>query len=249
MPRSRSRASRSSSCSRETGPPSYASLPGSSPNAPVSRANAGVSSSSACRRAAASSVPSAATWSVHGSTASRDDRPFATRRSAAFRWPTTAPYSADNPARAGNSRPSARSKYARRTAGAPFTIPSRSGVKTSVETSARSSSAARNGPPFSFARLPFPGSSVTSSSSGVAARRPRSDTRPIASPNRTSCASFRVRGENPCVPTCSDSSRFVFPAPFGPTTSTRPCDSPSSSVAYERMFRSATVSTIRWWEA
>ena len=50
-----------------------------------------------------------------------------------------------------------------------------------------------------------------------------------ASPKRISCASVRVRGEKPCVPTCSDSSRFVLPAPFGPTTSTRPGVSPSSS--------------------
>jgi hypothetical protein len=51
------------------------------------------------------------------------------------------------------------------------------------------------------------------------------------------------------VPTWSDSNRFVLPAPFGPTTSTSPCDSSSSSAAYERMFLSATVSTIRWSEA
>ena len=33
---------------------------------------------------------------------------------------------------------------------------------------------------------------------------------------------MRVRGEKPCVPTCSASSRFVLPAPFSPTTSTMP---------------------------
>jgi len=44
-----------------------------------------------------------------------------------------------------------------------------------------------------------------------------------------SCASARVRGEKPCVPTCSDSSRFVFPTPFGPTASTSPGCSSSSS--------------------
>ena len=32
-------------------------------------------------------------------------------------------------------------------------------------------------------------------------------TRPAGAPKRTSCASGRARGENPCVPTCSASSR------------------------------------------
>jgi hypothetical protein len=45
---------------------------------------------------------------------------------------------------------------------------------------------------------------------------------------------LRVRGEKPCVPTCSDSSRFVLPAPFRPTTNTTPGVSDSSALAYER---------------
>src|SRR6185503_12591661 len=62
----------------------------------------------------------------------------------------------------------------------------------------------------------------------------RRATRAASWPKRTSCASARVRGEKPCVPTCSDSSRFVFPAPLGPVTSTRPGSSSKSSFAYER---------------
>ena len=60
-------------------------------------------------------------------------------------------------------------------------------------------------------------------------RSPASATRAPSAPSRTSCWSARVRGEKPCVPTCSDSSRFVLPAPFAPVTSTRPGSSASSS--------------------
>ncbi len=49
---------------------------------------------------------------------------------------------------------------------------------------------------------------------------------------------------SPACPTCSDSSRFVLPAPFGPTTRTSPGSRPRSSRAYERMLRSATSRTI-----
>ena len=65
-----------------------------------------------------------------------------------------------------------------------------------------------------------------------------------ARPKRIKLASLRVRGENPWVPTCSDSSRFVLPAPFGPTTSTSPGSSSSSSRAYERKSLSETLATI-----
>jgi hypothetical protein len=68
--------------------------------------------------------------------------------------------------------------------------------------------------------------------------------RAAASPKRISWASERVRGEKPCVPTCSDSRRFVLPAPFGPTTRTTPGSSASSSRAYERKLRSETSATI-----
>ena len=67
---------------------------------------------------------------------------------------------------------------------------------------------------------------------------------PSGRPKRMSCASWRVRGEKPWVPTCNDSSRFVFPAPFAPTTSTRPGSRSRSSRAYDLMFRRETVWTI-----
>ncbi len=135
------------------------------------------------------------------------------------------------PARAGKSRPSARSKYARRAAGPPLTTTSRSGVKTSVATSARSCSAARSGAPFSSARFASPGRSVSSISSFRPPRSPASSIRAASAPKRTSCASLRLRGEKPCVPTCSASSRFVLPAPFSPTASTSPGSRASSSEA------------------
>ena len=66
----------------------------------------------------------------------------------------------------------------------------------------------------------------------------RRRTRAAVSPKRISCASWRVRGEKPCVTTCSDSSRFVLPTPLRPTTSTIPGSSARSSDAYERYWRS-----------
>ena len=54
---------------------------------------------------------------------------------------------------------------------------------------------------------------------------PRCPRRPRGRPSRRSGSAarpVRVRGEKPCVPTCSDSSRFVLPTPFRPTTSTIP---------------------------
>jgi hypothetical protein len=66
------------------------------------------------------------------------------------------------------------------------------------------------------------------------ARDPATAMRAALSPKRMSCASARVRGENPWVATCSDSSRFVFPTPFGPTMRTSPGSSRSASDAYER---------------
>ena len=104
-------------------------------------------------------------------------------------------------------------------------------MKTSVDTSDRSCSAARSGAPFSFAFFASPGRSVTSIPSRDVPRSPASSIRAASAPKRTSCASLRLRGEKPCVPTCSASSRFVLPAPFSPTASTRPGWSSSSSEA------------------
>src|SRR5579864_658387 len=142
------------------------------------------------------------------------------------------------------SLPSARSKYARRAAGAPLTTPRRSGVKTSVASSPRSRSIGRSGAPFNVATFGDPGSTVTSTPRGAPARRPCTAIREALSPKRTSSRSERARGEKPCVATCSASSRFVLPAPFGPTASTRPGRSSNSSRSYDRKLRSETVSTI-----
>ena len=95
-------------------------------------------------------------------------------------------------------------------------------MKTSVDTIVRSCSAARSGAPFSFARFPSPRRTVTSSSSPTSPRRPATAARAPSAPNRTTCESVRVRGENPCVATCTASSRFVLPTPFGPTSEHEP---------------------------
>ena len=141
-------------------------------------------------------------------------------------------------ARAGNRRASARSKYALRAAGPPFTTVKRSGVNTSVDTSRRSDSADGSFAPFTRASFAWPWRSVTASSSGAPLRVPSTTTRAAVSPKRISCASCRVRGEKPCVTTCSDSRRLVLPTPLRPTTSTIPGSSARSSDAYERYWRS-----------
>ena len=95
-------------------------------------------------------------------------------------------------------------------------------MKTSVEDWLRSSSAARRRAPFTSARLPSPAESATAIWTCVCPRTPSSRMRAACSPKRISSASERVRGENPCVPTCSDSSRFVLPAPFAPDRENQP---------------------------
>ena len=120
-------------------------------------------------RPATSSAPEPTTCSVHGASASRVEKPAprAAARRCAERPPRrTRPR--DRP-RAGERRPSTRSKYARRAAGPPLTTARRSGVKTSVATSPRSCSAARSRAPFSVARFPCRAARVTSSSSGTPA--------------------------------------------------------------------------------
>ena len=144
----------------------------------------------------------------------------------------------------GVTRPSIRSKYARRTAGPPFTTASRSGTNASAVSRERSSSADASGAPFSRSCFPSPGAMVTSVSTGAPASVPARRTRAAGSPKRTSRGSARVRGEKPCTPTWTASSRFVFPAPFGPTTSTSPGSSARSSAAYERKLRSVARATI-----
>ena len=119
-------------------------------------------------------------------------------------------------------------------AGPPLTTASRSGVKTSTGSRDRSSSAARSGAPLSRARFASPTLSVTSTAIGEPPWSPSTAIRAPSSPKRISCASDRVRGEKPWAATCRLSSRFVLPAPFGPTASTIPGSRSSSSDAYER---------------
>ena len=82
------------------------------------RRTAGPSSSSTSRRAATSSAPSSAACSVHGASAARDGDARGDAPQRGVPLCDAAPYSAGSCARAGESRPSARSKYARRAAGA-----------------------------------------------------------------------------------------------------------------------------------
>ena len=95
-------------------------------------------------------------------------------------------------------------------------------MKTSVASSLRSCSAERSTAPSRRARLGSVALRATETDTGTVPRRPVSSTRPAVAPWRISCMSERVRGEKPCVPTCSDSSRFVLPAPFAPGDENEP---------------------------
>ena len=107
-------------------------------------------------------------------------------------------------------------------------------MNTSVASSRRSDSGDGSRAPFSRASFGRPVRSVTLADTGRVPSAPSTDTRPADSPKRISCASVRVRGEKPCVATCSASSRFVLPTPLRPVTSTMPSSSTRSSDAYER---------------
>ena len=107
-------------------------------------------------------------------------------------------------------------------------------MKTSVATSRRRSSDDASREPFSSARFGSVADRRTRSAVETPARVPSIPIAAAGVPKRISCASLRVRGEKPCVPTCSDSSRFVLPVPFRPTTRTTPGARARSAVAYER---------------
>jgi hypothetical protein len=92
-----------------------------------------------------------------------------------------------------------------------------------VSTSRRNCSAVASRAPFSVARF----ASFVDRMTAISAS-PVTEARAAEQPKRISCASVRVRGEKPCVATCSDSSRFVLPDPFGPTARTIPGSSASS---------------------
>jgi hypothetical protein len=232
------------SSSVEIGSPSYAILASARPSSPAVSVNAGANRSIAATRACTSAAPSVTTDSVQGERASSDDRPARTRRSPALRCPSADAYSLAIAARAGRSRPTTRSMYARRVAGPPFTTASRSGVNTSVVSSLRSRSLEVRRSPFSSTRRTSPRVSVTSVANLFSPRAPASRTRAASASKRIMSLSRRARGENACVPTWSASRRFVLPAPFGPWSSTTPGSRLSSSEAYERKSRSRTSRTI-----
>jgi len=102
--------------------------------------------------------------------------------------------------------------------GAPLTTTRRSGVNARTGNRRRSSSAPGTEAPFNVMRLTPAAVTVTCDwNLAVDAVVPSVRTRVAAAPKRTTRASRRVRGENPCVPTWIASSRLVLPAPFGPT--------------------------------
>ena len=197
VPRSRSRAVTASSASSVGASPSYSSRVTGRPSCSAQSAKGAAKSAITSVRVSTSARPSSTTCVVHGSSASRLERPAPIRRSAAFRCATAPAYSIASDTRAGKRRPMIRSKYARRTAGPPFTTASRSGVNTSVAISFRNCSAARREAPFSVARLPCSDRSVNSIATADVSRVPRNAMRPWSSPKRRSCASDRVRGEKP----------------------------------------------------
>ena len=53
-------------------------------------------------------------------------------------------------------------------------------------------------------------------------------TKPYSLPSRTSSPVVLARGESPVAATATASSRFVFPAPFGPCNTTTPAGSESA---------------------
>ena len=224
-PRSRSRSSRASSVGdrRRLRRRSAARRRGS-PSSPARSANGAASSASASFRAATSSRPERCDLlrprrRARRATSSRRRRGAATRSAARRR----APYSADSCARAGVSRPSdaveVRAARCRCAFDDAEPVGREDERRRLARAAARPRAAARRSASRACPRRPRASSSI---SSGTVPRVPRTAMRAARSPKRISCASVRVRGEKPCVATCSDSSRFVLPTPFGPTASTRP---------------------------
>ena len=247
VPRSRSRSSRASSAATVGGLGVVARAARRGARArPRARRRRPRAARSRLACAATSSAPSSATRSVHGveRVPGREPGCDPPQRRVSLRRPQRRSRPA-GPREPGNSRPSARSKYARRAAGPPLTTASRSGVKTSVATSRRSCSAERSGAPFSRARLPSPAAqrhleldvrrpafARERHARGVRARTGRA-ARPRAFAARTpACRRAAPRAGSSCR------------RRSGPSTSTSPGSSASSSRAYERKSRSVTSRTI-----
>ena len=181
--------------------------------------------------ARSSSAPSSATRSVHGASASRPETPPRTRRSDSFRWASARAVLGGErrhaPAPAGRAS-------GRRTSGARSGRPSR---RPAGRGRRRARPAACGAPRRSRARRrsaaaasPRPGTSVTSVSTGDPPSSPASMTRaPSCAEAHELPLRARTAERSPALPTWSASSRFVFPTPFRPVTSTSPGGSSSSS--------------------
>ena len=193
-------------------------------------------------RPATSSAAERATCSFQGASASRDETPCATRRSAAFRCADRrAVLGRAAPARLGD-QPSEHAVEVRPARGGPA-LDDHEPVGREDERRHLAAQLLGRAQLRAVQRRPLAAAELERHLELERRRRPASRAArpaPPPAPKRTSCASARVRGEKPCVPTCSDSSRFVLPAPFGPVTSTSPGSSSSSSFAYERKSLSAT---------
>ena len=112
---------------------------------------------------------------------------------------------------AGSRRPTLGRRTLAGSPAPPLTTARRSGVKTSVVSSVRRRSAEREPLAVQLALRASRVASLTSVAKTVSPTVPAE--RCGRRPRRTgsACASLRARGENPCVPTCSASSRFVLP--------------------------------------
>ena len=150
------------------------------------------------RRAA---VPSAATCSVHGASASRVEKPPATRRSDALRCATAAPYSAGSCARAGDE-PAERAVEVRAARGR-RALDDAEAVGCEDERRRLAAQLLGRAQRRAVQLRALAGAGLERQLDlerhrARASRAPRS--RAARSPKRISCASVRVRGEKPCVP-------------------------------------------------
>ena len=180
--------------------------------------------------------------SVHGAIASRST---ALERGVALRPAPRRSRRGSACAREAAGRACGRSTRAAR-AGPALTIASRSGVKTSVAGLAAELLRRPQARAVQLRPLPLAGreqrrrSAPASAARTPSSRMPRGRARRSGSAPRPSAS----RGEKPWVPTCSDSSRFVLPAPFAPDGENEPGSSGSSRRAYDRKFARSTEATI-----